>query len=380
MELFCIDDSCPREGIMRWSMLAAVSISPLLMFPLAGSGGAQAPEGYRISGPIVHESLAVYFIHGRSAPGKVPLTLAEAMAKGTVKVRETSNVNQLEIENLGDDEVFVQSGDIVKGGKQDRTLMVSLVLPPNSGRVPIASFCVEEGRWTARGREDAKNFATASASVPSREMKLAMKAPMPAAPVDRPASADPTRARAATTHVSETGLRQQQVWESVRKTQTKLTGSLGAQVRSVQSASSLQLALENERLVDAQKGYVKALQAAGESGDDIVGYVFAVNGELNSADVYPSNRLFRKMWTKLLTASAIEAIGHKDEPAGAPPSAAAVTAFLAAADAGKASEKALNAGVRLETREAEKAYLFETARAASPSAPASWVHRNYLAK
>ena len=365
---------------MRWSMLAAISISPLMMFPLAGLSGAQAPEGYRISGPIVHESLAVYFIHGRSAPGKVPLTLAEAMAKGTVKVRETSNVNQLEIENLGRDEVFVQSGDIVKGGKQDRTLMVSLLLPPNSGSVPIASFCVEEGRWTARGREDAKNFATASASVPSREMKLAMKAPMPAAAVDRSAGANPARARAATTHVSETGVRQQQVWDSVRKTQAKLTGSLGEQVRSVQSASSLQLALENEKLVDAQKGYIKALQAAGESADDVIGYVFAVNGELNSADVYPSNGLFRKMWTKLLTASVIEAIGHKDEAAGTPPSVETVTAFLAAAEAGKASEKALNAGVRLETREAEKAYLFETARAASPSAPASWVHRNYLAK
>ena len=258
--------------------------------------------------------------------------------------------------------------------------MVSLLLPPNSGSVPIASFCVEEGRWTARGREDAKNFATASASVPSREMKLAMKAPMPAAAVDRSAGANPARARAATTHVSETGVRQQQVWDSVRKTQAKLTGSLGEQVRSVQSASSLQLALENEKLVDAQKGYIKALQAAGESADDVIGYVFAVNGELNSADVYPSNGLFRKMWTKLLTASVIEAIGHKDEAAGTPPSVETVTAFLAAAEAGKASEKALNAGVRLETREAEKAYLFETARAASPSAPASWVHRNYLAK
>ena len=107
-------------------------------------------------------------------------------------------------------------------------------------------------------------------------------------------------------------MRQQQVWESVRKTQAKLTGSLGEQVRSVQSASSLQLALENEKLVDAQKGYIKALQAAGESADDVIGYVFAVNGELNSADVYPSNGLFRKMWTKLLTASVIEAIGHKD--------------------------------------------------------------------
>jgi hypothetical protein len=189
-----------------------------------------------------------------------------------------------------------------------------------------------------------------------------MKAPMPAAPV------------------AETSVRQQQVWDNVQKTQARLSGNLRASVTSAQSASSLQLALESEKLMDAQKSYINALKAAGEKDDDIVGFIFAVNGTLNSADVYPSNGLFRKMWTKLVTASVIEAIGHKDEPAVAAPSIDAVTAFLTAAEAGKASEKALNAGVRLETREADKAYLFETARAASAAAPAAWVHRNYLAK
>src|SRR6202030_169467 len=95
--------------------------------------------------------------------------------------------------------------------------------------------------------------------------------------------------------LAEIGVRQRQVWESVRTTQGRLTSSLGAQVRSVQSASSLQLALENERLMDAQKGYINALKAAGESEDDIIGFAFAVNGNINSADVYPSNGLFRKM-------------------------------------------------------------------------------------
>jgi hypothetical protein len=267
-----------------------------MLVSLAGLGGAQAPAAPRISGPVVHENLAIYFVHGKSAPGNLPLTLAEAMAKGVVKVRETSNVNRLEIEHLGNDEVFVPSGDIVKGGKQDRTLVVSLLLPPRSGAIPIASFCVEEGRWTARGREDARNFSTASAALPSRELKLAIKAPMPAA-ADRTSSAGPTRAPAGAGYAAnETGARQQQVWDSVRGTQARLSGSLGTSVRSLQSASSLQLALENEKLTEAQKGYVEALQAAGESGDDIIGFVFAVNGALNSADVYPSNGLFRKMW------------------------------------------------------------------------------------
>ncbi len=92
---------------MRCSSLAVSIVAPLLLLSLTQAGSAQAPEPNRISGPLVHENLAVYFIHGKSAPGKVPLTLEEAMASGTVKVRETSNVNQLEIENIGDDEVFV---------------------------------------------------------------------------------------------------------------------------------------------------------------------------------------------------------------------------------------------------------------------------------
>jgi hypothetical protein len=350
------------------SLLAAISTSPLMLLAAAGFAAAQAPNESRISGPVTHENLAVYFVHGTSVAGKVPLTLEEAMAKRLVQVRETGNVNQLEIENLGNEEVFIQSGDIVKGGQQDRTLMVSLVLPPKSGRVPIASFCVEQGRWSARGREDVKNFSTSSAAVPSREMKLAMKAPQPAPVVTR------GRASGFTTAAAETGERQRQVWDGVAKAQQRLSSNLGGQVRSGESASSLQLALENEKLLDAQAAYVNALKAAGEAEPDIIGYVFAVNGKLNSADVYPSRGLFRKMWGKLLTASAIEAIGHKDEPRDQAPSVEAVTAFLADAERGAASLKPLNAGVRLDTREGDKAYYFETARAGN------WVHRNYLAK
>ena len=208
-------------------------------------------------------------------------------------------------------------------------------------------------------------------------MKLAMKAPLPAAPAADPSR--PTRAVAgAVSPQRDRRSASSRCGTACARPRPSSPTSVGAPVRSAQSASSLQLALENEKLIDAQKAYINALKAAGESGDDIVGFVFAVNGELNSADVYPSNGLFRKMWAKLLTASAIEAIGHKNEPNVAPPSVEAVTAFLAAAEAGKANEKALNAGVRLETREADKAYLFETAARRRPT-PA-WVHRNYLAK
>ena len=362
---------------MHRRTFAALAASSLA-FLILGVSSPRANE-YRLSGPVIHENLAIYLVHGKSAAGAVPLTLGEALARQTVKVHETGNVNELQIENLGTDEVFVQSGDIVKGGQQDRVLTVSLILPPKSGRIPIASFCVEQGRWSARGKEDVKTFATASAVVPSREAKIAMKAP--AAPVAAdPAptggvagarDSDACRSRRPRTPAA----RQQEVWRKVRKVQEGLSSNLGATVNAAASQSSLQLALENEKLQDAQAAYVAALQPAGEKDADIIGYVFAVNGKLNSAEIYPSNGLFRKMWPKLLKASITEAIGQKNAGGEATPTSEAALAFLDEAMKGTASEKPLPAQVRLETRTGEKAFYFETRRASG-----AWVHRSYLAK
>jgi hypothetical protein len=174
---------------------------------------------------------------------------------------------------------------------------------------------------------------------------------------------------------SDTGSRQQQVWAKVRKVQEGLSSNLGTTVNAAASQTSLQLALENEKLKDAQASYLAALRSAGETDSDVIGYVFAVNGKLNSAEVYPSNGLFRKMWPKLLQASVTEAIGDKNAGGAATPTREAASAFLDGAAKGQASEKPLPAQVRLETRAADNAFYFETRRASG-----AWVHRSYLAK
>ncbi len=344
--------------MLRGAFCAATAAALWLGF----ADAAAATGDYRVSGPFVHDNLAIYLVHGTAAPGPVPLTLQEALAKGSVRVHETGNVNQLDIENLAGEEVFVQSGDIVKGGQQDRVLMVSLLLPPRSGRVAIASFCVEQGRWSARGKEDVKTFASAASALPSRKAKMAIKAPTPVA-------------EEAAGRRASTGNRQQAVWESVASVQQQLTRSLGASVAAPQSRSSLQLSLENAKLKDAQAGYLTALRPVGEKEDDVIGYVFAINGKLNSAEIYPSNALFRKMWAKLLDANATEAIGEKTAGGAAPPSIDVVTAFLAASERGEKSEKQLPNEVRLETRDSEGALYLETRRR-----DGGWVHRSYLAK
>ncbi len=349
---------------MRFMLLAALTgVAAVFGLP---PGEAHAEGAPAITGPFSHANLAIYFIHGQSAPGPVPLTLQEAMAKGTVRVVETSSVNELKIENAGEEDVYVQSGDMVKGGRQDRVLTVSFVLPRKSGEVPVSAYCVEHGRWSKRGAEEVSTFAGSYNSLPSREAKLAMKAPL---------ATDPGVADLPLQGASETGERQRAVWDEVAKAQQKLSAGANAPVAAAASPTSLELSLENEKLKGLREEYMKALEEKA-TGDDIAGFVFAVNGRINSADVYPSNGLFRKMWRKLLTASVTEAVaGRKDAQDGKAPSIEAVRKFLAAAEKGKANAQKIGSLANQETRDADAALFVEASKPGS-----GWVHRNYIAK
>lgn len=330
---------------------------------LAAASPSFAGIAPKVSDPVVHERLAVYFIHGPSTEGPVPLTLGEAMAKGLVTVHETGSVNELAIENTGSEEVFVQAGDIVKGGQQDRTLTMSMIVPPKSGRVPLAAFCVEQGRWAQRGAEDVAAFASSEKMLPSKDGKWALRKMLKGIlGVDG--------------ETAETGNKQQEVWESVSKTQQELSENLGgAGVAADASPSSLQLALENERLDKTINTYVAALESKGFAQSDIVGFAFAIDGKLNSAEVYPSNALFKKMWPKLLRASVTEAIGAKAETTLAAPKPEGVADMLTKAEAAKPTTGAVDAANVIETRESDEAALFETKRAKG-----DFVHRTYMIK
>lgn len=342
-----------------WSQVAFATAAAL-----ATSAPVLAATGPDVTGPIVHERLAVYFIHGKSVEGPVPLTLAEALAKGAVTVHETGTVNELAIENTSDEEVFIQSGDIVKGGQQDRTLTSSMIVQPKSGRIPLAAFCVEQGRWAQRGGENVAAFSSSEKMLPSKDGKLALRQM-----VKGIIGAGGER--------SDTSEKQSKVWDSVSKTQADLSENLGvAAVASEASPSSLQLALESGKVEETVKAYVAALEAKGLETQDIVGFAFAVDGKLSSAEVYPSNGLFRKMWPKLLRASATEAIGAvKADAKLETPKPEGVAAYLAEADAAKAETGAVDAANVVETRDTDDVSYVETKRAKG-----DFVHRSYMVK
>ena len=316
-----------------------------------GQGQRETQAGsYRLSGPYTYKNLTIFLVHGKNViKAKTFLTLQEALVQKKVVVYETRSVNELSIQNFSDEDVYVQSGDIVKGGQQDRMIGVDLIVPPRSGKLPISAFCVEHGRWSGRGNEQSKVFSSSSDAVATKEIKLAAKR-----------------------ENSQGG-----VWESVTVAQDKLSRNVGTRVNSNVSSSSLQLAVENDRVQETAESYIKALANIPNRSDDVIGYVFAINGKVNSADIYGSNVLFKKLWPKLLKANAIEAIAELQPDKFKPASAESVQGFLSETDKAKGSDKDVNARVNLLTRENDENIMFETRDRAEKGA---WIHRNYIKK
>ncbi len=309
-----------------------------------------AASAYHLSGPYTHKNLTVFLVHGKDLTTKTFLTLQEALAQKKVRVYETKDVNELAIQNVSDQDIYVQSGDIVRGGEQDRMISIDFIVPPKSGRMPIAAFCVESGRWNKRGNEPAAQFASSANMVATKDLKLAAK-----------------REKS-----------QQAVWNTVSLAQEKLSKNVGGSVNAPVSASSLELSVEDSKVKETTAAYIDALSGILKNKGDVIGYVFAINGEVNSADVYASRALFAKLWPKLLKASAVEAVAELTHVADHKPVAdETVRTFLAESEQATAATKAVTRRVKLVTREDDKNIFFETQDRDQKDA---WVHRNYIRK
>ncbi|MBZ0186231.1 MAG: hypothetical protein K8F91_08295 [Candidatus Obscuribacterales bacterium] len=174
-----------------------------------------------ISGPYVSDNLTIFFFHGsKQEKTRQFITLEEALDRKDVVVGETGTVQELKIKNKGKEYVFVQSGDIVKGGKQDRTIQHDMILDPHCEFIPINSFCVEQGRWRQRGNENMTEFSESSHYLSSKSLKMAAK------------------------YAGS----QSEVWSEVRKMQTLTADSTGVPLSELQRIFPLGIPSKTDEL------------------------------------------------------------------------------------------------------------------------------------
>jgi hypothetical protein len=321
---------------------------------------AQGAPQVGVSGPYSHEGLSILLVH-HNAPtwtqGRIKastlryLTLEQALNQKKVVVHETSQVNELAVENNSADAVFIQVGDIVKGGNQDRMITNDFILPPHSGKLAIAAFCVEQGRWGQRGSEATQAFAGSTESASVRFEPKSM-------------------------------WNQMSVWSKVVELQAALASHLRKQdnatglsgVRSVASPTSLMLTQTSPPVEEAVSAYTKVLAGAVQGKDDVVGYAFAVNGEWKGADLYASPELFASMWPKLLKSSVVEALQLGRQENAVPADTRRGMAFLTATGTGHETTTSVDRRIQLVKRETPDQLRTESRDGSA------WVHRSIVTK
>lgn len=322
-----------------------------------GMGTTINNDSIRIGEAISYKNLQVFPVLSRSNENEMNyMVLSDAIQQQLVIVKETGSVNQLQIDNLSDSYIFILAGDIVKGGRQDRTMGNDVIVAPKARNVPLESYCVESGRWQQRGEEEAGHFSDNTKTLTSKDLKLA----------------------------SRYQKDQSEVWQKVSEEQEKLNRGLGSikgeivEVKSTESETSLQLTLENKELEDIVKEYKNNLTGLYHLSEEAVGFAYAINGKLYGIDIYNDSILFNSLKHKLFDAVIVEAISEFESGLNFTGiSADSVVNFLNSFDHAEGMRTLVNKHTSVLTYETEKAVGFETRLADTDE---KWVRKNYLVK
>jgi hypothetical protein len=86
------------------------------------------------------------------------ITLQQGLKTGLVTISErgtasTENVHWLRLNNKSNKPVFVGSGELLIGGRQDRMVTKDTILTPTGKDQYISVMCVEEGRWSEKEKK-----------------------------------------------------------------------------------------------------------------------------------------------------------------------------------------------------------------------------------
>lgn len=311
-------------------------------------------NGITINDAKTIQNLSLFILTGKERiEGTSYNTLSEAMDKRQVVVKETGSVNQLSIDNNGSDYVFIHSGDIVKGGKQDRTISYDVIIPPNTKNIPLESFCVEQGRWEQRANETVVAFDSNSKMLSSRDLKLAAK------------------------HENNQG----KVWSKVSEQKDYLSDKLSAKngytvdVSDNESNTSLQLALESEELKKAKKEFYENLKDL-IATPDALGYAYTINGEIYGVEVYNNTQLFKDLWEKIIESVIVEAISKEGEKVIAQKTKKDILVYMEAVKSeDKKIARKLNKLTNFKTIENKEGHIVFITEDLEKK---KWIHKSYM--
>ena len=230
---------------------------------------------------IGHRNLTLAPLRGEGRRQLDYILAAEAISDGTLTVTEVSeagSVPELLAVNSGEKMILLLDGEELVGAKQNRILNTTVLLKPKS-RTKIPVSCVEQGRWHHVSHE----FVSGNYS---------------------PSTLRARKSRGVTASLRQRGRaesNQGEVWEDV------------AHCITAAGASAPTMAMRD--VVEHRRESLDQYVAALPYPEDACGVVVAIDGTFVAADIFDRPDTLRRIWPRLVTGYAMDAIGHgKDNP------------------------------------------------------------------
>lgn len=202
-----------------------------------------------------------------------PLSFTEALRSRKIKVREmpknSADANWLQVTNRSKEDVLIQTGEILGGGKQDRMIGETKMLPPGTTDY-LHVYCVEKRRWD----DKAKKFKPAG--VANSDLQKIM----------------------------HTKKRQSDVWKEIDR-------QFAVSRKKSETYSYLEL---NDKPVDDSDYIRYFLGRYAETDSTFAGYIFITGNRILSTELFASAQLTRVAFRNMLTTYVSTA-----RSAGAPP-------------------------------------------------------------
>ena len=235
-----------------------------------------------LSEPQGSENLLIFpLFKGEQVDQEVPyLLLEEALEEGKLKVSEVSTegtVNTISVENQADQPILILDGEELLGAKQNRIINATILVPPKS-KINIPVSCVEQGRW--RYNTSAFNSSEYFAYSSLRRQKAEQVTDN--LEMNRDFEAD-----------------QGAIWHEIHRKQARMktespTGAMNDIYRNYEK--------DIERIVSGI-----------EHMPGQVGLAVFINGRFTCMDLFDSPVILKKLWSKLLSSYAMEALEYMNE-------------------------------------------------------------------
>jgi hypothetical protein len=214
-----------------------------------------------------YKNMTIYPLIASKQSGETYLLLDDSMKDGTLEIKEigSGNVNSLKVhKNESKYPVFIMSGEIVQGAKQDRIISNDI---KKSDDYNVAVYCVEQGRWVKKSEKFAPTSVLGSNKIRST---VAQKKSQSA------------------------------VWDEVGKK----NASFGAST----STSNYRASYESKAFKDNAAGYFDHFKGLAGDNNNYVGAIVKIDNKVSNMDIFGEHDSFESLWPKLLKSYAQDAV------------------------------------------------------------------------